>query len=84
LITSFITIIKETKGHLWETDTSNNEKKIKEKKKHQTNDFLKNVINQIKKEDAFYVFGPAEMKLKLKNVIENNLELAKVKLFYKV
>jgi hypothetical protein len=57
-------------GHL------NNEKKFDEKRKHQTNDFLKNVINQIKKDDAFYVFGPAEMKLKLTNIIENNLELA--------
>ena len=57
-------------GHL------NNEKKFEEKKKHQTNDFLKNVINHIKKDDAFYVFGPAEMKLKLTNIIENNLELA--------
>ena len=63
------------KGSFMGNGHINNEKKFDEKKKHQTNDFLKNVINQIKKDDAFYVFGPAEMKLKLKNIIENNLEL---------
>lgn len=54
----------------------NNEKKFDEKIKNQTNDFLKNVINKIKDEDAFYVFGPAEMKTKLKNMIKNNNEIA--------
>lgn len=54
----------------------NNEKKFDEKKKNQTNDFLKKVMNQIKKEDDYYVFGPAEMKTKLKNLILNNNELA--------
>lgn len=52
-----------------------NEKKFEEKKKHQTTEFLKNVINQIKKDDEYYVFGPAEMKLKLKKIVKDNLEL---------
>lgn len=64
------------KGSFIENTHVNNEKKFDEKKKNQTNDFLKKVMNQIKKEDDYYVFGPAEMKTKLKNLILNNNELA--------
>lgn len=64
------------KGSFMGNTHINNEKKFDEIKKNQTNDFLKKVVNQITNEDAFYVFGPAEMKTKLKNLIENNNEIA--------
>jgi superfamily I DNA and/or RNA helicase len=64
------------KGSFMGNTHVNNEKKFDEKMKNQINDFLKNVINKIKHEDAFYVFGPAEMKIKLKNLIKNNNEIA--------
>ncbi len=54
----------------------NNEKKFEERKKHQIDSFLKSVIEQIKNDDEFYVFGPADIKLKLKHSIENENKLA--------
>lgn len=54
---------------------SNNEKKFDERKKHQIDGFLKTVIEHIKKDDELYVFGPAEIKLKLKSLIEDDNQL---------
>lgn len=54
----------------------NNEKKFDERKKHQINRFLKNVVEQIRQDDELYVFGPSEIKLKLKSVIENTNHLS--------
>lgn len=54
----------------------NNEKKFDERKKHQIDSFLKNVIEHIKNDDEFFVFGPADIKLKLKHSIENENQLA--------
>jgi hypothetical protein len=53
----------------------NNEKSFEERKRHQTDDFLKNVVEQIKQDDELYLFGPAEIKFKLKTLMENNNQL---------
>lgn len=48
----------------------NSEKRFDERKKQQTDQFLKEVIGKIKDHDEVYIFGPAEMKTKLKKKIE--------------
>ena len=48
----------------------NNERKFEERKKHQVDQFLEKITEQIKNEDEYYVFGPAEMKLNLGKKIE--------------
>ena len=53
----------------------NNEKKFEERKRRQVDSFLKNVIGQIKQNDELYILGPAEIKLKLKALIEDNNQL---------
>lgn len=63
------------KGSFMGSRHINNEKKIDERKKHQIDGFLKNVIEHIKKDDELYVFGPAEIKLKLKTLIEDDNQL---------
>ena len=69
------------KGSFMGSRHINNEKKFTERKKHQLNNFLKNVSEQIKDSDELYVFGPAEIKLKLKHKIKSDEKLcAKLKL----
>jgi hypothetical protein len=41
---------------------NNNETHFNDRKNHQTKEYLNNVISEIKGADAFYIFGPAEMK----------------------
>ncbi|MEO6303741.1 MAG: hypothetical protein ABIP51_11285 [Bacteroidia bacterium] len=53
-----------------------NEKKFEERKKHQINDFLNEVISHLKGSDELYVFGPAELKTHLKTAIEQDRFLA--------
>ncbi|MBK5285368.1 MAG: hypothetical protein JJE25_08175, partial [Bacteroidia bacterium] len=53
-----------------------NEKTFDERIKHQTNDFLKQVLEQIQDAGELYIFGPAEIKLKLKNKIEGDNHLS--------
>lgn len=48
----------------------NNEKKFDERIKQQTERFLKMVIDEMEGIDEVYVFGPAEMKTKLKKKME--------------
>jgi hypothetical protein len=57
-------------GDFMVTRHINNEKKFDERKKQQTAHFLKMVIDEIKVIDELYVFGPAEMKTKLKKEID--------------
>ncbi|MDP1800726.1 MAG: hypothetical protein Q8L81_05210 [Bacteroidota bacterium] len=54
---------------------SNNEKKFEERRKHQMNDFLKQITTHISNADEIYIFGPAETKIKLKTEIENDNNL---------
>ena len=49
----------------------NNEKKFGERKKHQFDHFIKDVLLHVKESDELYVFGPAETKLKLKRKIND-------------
>lgn len=53
----------------------NNEKKFDERKKNQLDHFLKEVLSRIKDADEIYVFGPGDVKIKLKQ------KIAKVKTF---
>lgn len=53
----------------------NNEKKFDERKKHQTHDYIKDVISEIKTADAIYVFGPSQMKTNLKTELEKDKHL---------
>ena len=46
-----------------------NESKFDERRKHQMNNFLKDVIDHVKSADEIYIFGPAETKTKLKQKI---------------
>lgn len=64
------------KGSFIRNQHISNEKKFEERKKHQVNTFLKNVLEQVKQDDEFYVFGPGEIKLKLKTLIENTNHLS--------
>lgn len=54
---------------------SNNEKKFEERRKHQMNDFLKQITTHISNADEIYIFGPAETKIKLKTEIESDNNL---------
>jgi hypothetical protein len=50
----------------------NNEKTFAERKKHQTDHYIKNVISEVKTADRIFVFGPSEMKHHLKKEIEGD------------
>jgi hypothetical protein len=50
----------------------NNEKTFAERKKHQTDHYIENVVSEIKTADRVFVFGPSEMKHHLKTQIEND------------
>jgi hypothetical protein len=54
----------------------NNEKTFDERRKHQTDHYIKNVISELKTADSVFVFGPSEMKHHLKTQIENDRYLA--------
>lgn len=58
------------KGSFMGSRHINNEKKFEERRKHQTDNFLKNVVEKIKHDDEIYIFGPAEAKTKLMRHIE--------------
>jgi hypothetical protein len=60
------------KGSFMGSRHINNEKKFDERKNNQINDYLKNVFEEIKNADELYIFGPAEIKLKLKQLIESD------------
>ena len=54
----------------------NNEKAKKNKIDKLTESYLKNVINSIKKADEILVFGPAQIKIKLGNLIQDDPNLS--------
>lgn len=53
-----------------------NEKKFEERKKHQIENYLDKVVQEISPMDEFYIFGPSEMKTHLKTKIESHKLLA--------
>jgi len=57
-----------------------NETRFEERKKNQMNHFLKDVIDQVKSADELYIFGPAEAKTKLKQIILDKYPTEAVKL----
>lgn len=67
-------------GDFMGTRHINNEKKFDERKKQQTDHFLKMVIDEIEGVDELYIFGPAEMKTKLKKKIESGEVTLRTKL----
>ena len=46
-----------------------NEQKFNERSKNQLNSFLNNVLSQVKESDELFIFGPAETKTKLQDII---------------
>ena len=57
------------KGTFSGSHHSDSETKFTERRKNQMNNFLKDVINQVKDADELYIFGPAEVKTKLQKKI---------------
>jgi len=68
------------KGTFMGSSHINKEKTFDERRKQQIDHFLDNIIEEIKDADEIYVFGPAEMKTKLRKKIE----AGKVKLGHKL
>ena len=52
------------------------EKKFEERKKHQTTEFLKNVLETSKNSGELFVFGPSNLKTQLKDLILKDKLLA--------
>ena len=59
----------------------NNEQKFRERNKNQLNSFLNNVVSQVKESDELFIFGPAETKTKLQDIIyhEKVIDIHKLK-----
>lgn len=64
------------KGSFMGSRHINNEKKLSERKKHETERYVNTVIAAVKKSDELYIFGPAGLKTKLKNKINQDPGLA--------
>lgn len=60
----------------WGPQDSVKEKTYLERKKQQLQRFFQAIMQKLQKEDALYIFGPAEAKLGLKKAIEGNHHLA--------
>jgi hypothetical protein len=60
------------KGTFSGSHHSNTENKFEERRKNETNHFLKNVLSHIKLADELYIFGPAEAKIKLEAKINTD------------
>ncbi|WP_366186075.1 hypothetical protein [Flavobacterium ovatum] len=57
------------KGSFFGNQHVNSEKTFDERKKNQTNTYLKDVITSLQESDELYIFGPAETKNKLQQKI---------------
>ena len=68
------------KGTFTGSRQSDSETKFDNRKKEQIDYYLEAVINQIKKSDYLYIFGPAGTKLKLEQKIRDEKSLSKIKL----
>jgi hypothetical protein len=60
------------KGSFQGNQHINSDKTFDERRKHQMNNFLKNVISSVTESDELYLFGPAETKTKLQQKINND------------
>lgn len=70
------------KGTFSGSHHSNTENKFEERRKNETNLFLKNVLSHIKLTDELYIFGPAETKIKLEQKIntDKSFDTSKLKM----
>lgn len=70
------------KGTFSGSHHSNTENKFEERRKNETNLFLKNVLSHIKLTDELYIFGPAEAKIKLEQKIntDKSFDISKLKM----
>ncbi len=59
------------KGAIMGSHHLNSERTFDERKEHQFDHFLKDVLSHIKESDELYVFGPSETKIKLKQKIDD-------------
>jgi len=69
---------KEVGNFLGAGHHNGDERTYEERRKHQTQAYLNNVMAKIKGADCIYVFGPSEMKIHLKTYIESDKKLATV------
>tara|TARA_R110000868_G_scaffold152815_3_gene378075 strand:+ start:6339 stop:6821 length:483 start_codon:yes stop_codon:yes gene_type:complete len=60
------------KGSFQGNQHINSDKTFEERKKHQMNNFLKDVVNSVQESDELYLFGPAETKIKLQQKINDD------------
>lgn len=59
------------KGSFQGNQHINSDKTFEERKKHQMNNFLKDVVTSVQESDELYLFGPAETKIKLQQKIND-------------
>lgn len=59
------------KGSFQGNQHINSDKTFEERKKHQINNFLKDVVTSVQESDELYLFGPAETKIKLQQKIND-------------
>lgn len=69
-----------SKGYFSGGHHVNSESKFDERKKHLIDNFLTDVIQQVKDSDEVYVFGPAEAKNKLKQQFQTKFSTEATKL----
>ncbi|PRZ26136.1 hypothetical protein [Flavobacterium granuli] len=60
------------KGSFFGNQHIDSQKTFDERKKHQTNAYLKDVISNVHGADELYIFGPAETKTKLEKKINED------------
>ena len=58
------------KGSFFGNQHIDSQKTFDERRKHQTNAYLKDVISKVHEADELYIFGPAETKTKLEKKIQ--------------
>jgi len=68
------------KGNFMGSYHINSERTFDERKEHQYDHFLNDVLSHIKESDELYVFGPSETKIKLKQKIDDGKTIADNKL----
>jgi hypothetical protein len=70
------------KGSFFGGQNIDSQKTFDERKKHQINSYLKNVLSSVNESDELYIFGPAEIKIKLEQKInaEKSILSSKLKL----
>jgi hypothetical protein len=52
------------------------ERKFDERKRHQIENYVNRIIESIRNDDELYVFGPSEIKLRLKSMIEEDKQIS--------